>query len=113
MRGLDMAGVRWWGATPIVGAAVVLLSVAGAAAGAAQVPDHRAVGEIEQVLRDRLAASAVPGAAFVVVYPEGASIVRGRCGTHRGRRRGHGPNPVRDRLDVEVLHRSGRHAAGR
>ena len=79
-----MGGVRWWGATPIVGAAVVLLlSAAGAAAGTAQVPDHRAVGavpaagSVEQVLRDRLAASAVPGAAFVVVHREGTSYAGG------------------------------------
>ena len=79
-----MGGVRWWGATPIVGAAVVLLlSAASAAAGTAQVPDLRAVGAVpaagavEQVLRDRMAASAVPGAAFVVVHREGASSAGG------------------------------------
>ena len=84
IRGLDMAGVRLWAATPIVGAVVVLLlGAARASAGTTQVPDHRAVGAgpaagaVEQVLRDRLAASAVPGAAFVVVHREGASSAGG------------------------------------
>ena len=75
-----MADVRLWAATPMVGAVVLLLlGAAGASAGATPVPVQRAIGAVpaagavEQVLRDRLAASAVPGAAFVVVHREGAS----------------------------------------
>jgi CubicO group peptidase (beta-lactamase class C family) len=67
------------------GRAVVLLLIgaAGASAGATSVPVQRAIGAVpaagavEQVLRDRLAASVVPGAAFVVVHREGASFAGG------------------------------------
>jgi CubicO group peptidase (beta-lactamase class C family) len=71
---------------------LLLLGATGASAGAPPVPVQRAIGAlpaadtVEQVLRDRLAASAVPGAAFVVVHREGG-VLRGRCRTHRGRRR--------------------------
>ena len=93
-----MAGVRLWAATPIVGAVVLLLlGAAGASAGATPVPVQRAIGAVpaagavEQVLRDRLAASAVPGAAFVVVHREGASSSGGvgRTGTAARSRPGH------------------------
>ena len=75
-------GLRRWAAASVVGVILLLLGTAGAPAGAAPMPGQRATGAVpagavEQVLRDRLAASAVPGAAFVVVHREGASSAGG------------------------------------
>jgi CubicO group peptidase (beta-lactamase class C family) len=76
-------GLRRWAAASVVGVILLLLGTAGAPAGAAPMPDQRvigavpAAGAVEQMLRDRLAASAVPGAAFVVIHREGASSAGG------------------------------------
>jgi CubicO group peptidase (beta-lactamase class C family) len=78
IRGVDVAGVGHRATAAIIGTVVLLLlGVAGAPASAAQVSDHRAVGEVEQVLHDRLAASGIPGAAFVVTHRDGASSAGG------------------------------------
>ena len=76
--GADVAGARHRATAAIVGAMVLLLlGVVGAPASAAQAFDQRTVGEVEQVLHDRLTASGVPGAAFVVVHRDGASSTGG------------------------------------
>jgi CubicO group peptidase (beta-lactamase class C family) len=111
-------GLRRWAAASVVEAILLLLGIAGATAGAAPVPVHRAIGAVpaagavEQVLRDRLAASAVPGAAFVVVHREGASSSGGVGHTGDG-----GVVTARTLFVIgstsKVLHRASSYAAGR
>lgn len=77
-----MTTVRRMAVATIVG--VGLMFGVAASPAAAQVPDHRAVDGVdgvEEILRDRLDASAIPGAAFVVVHRDGRSDGRGVGGT--------------------------------